>query len=372
MKSKIRFLTLHPEGTNVDLVKDEGQIPYTLSKMGVEATLVTSYINKKTANLDTVKGLKVKHFPFIINSGITGIIYIFLHAKQIDWLNFYFAGRKALWWAKLYKFLNSKGKIYLKLDMDYRSCDLYDRNLKERQIFYKCTKIVDIVSIESESIKNRIQKYSDKNLLVIRDGVAEIYDKNINITSKMNLFITVARLGTMQKATDILLNAFALSAEYHNWNLLLIGNIENDFKDYIEKFFEKFPSMVNRVIFAGSISDRNKLYDNYCKSKVFVLPSRWESFGISAVEALSCGCRLILSDQIPPACEMTNNWKYGFIVEKDNIDDLTNKMIEMTKYDFNQEEINEMVTYAKQEFSWEGICEILYLEMSKLSLTGDC
>lgn len=27
---RIRFLTLHPAGTDVDLTKDEGQIPYTL------------------------------------------------------------------------------------------------------------------------------------------------------------------------------------------------------------------------------------------------------------------------------------------------------------------------------------------------------
>ena len=37
---EISFLTLHPEGTNVDLTKDEGQIPYTLSKMGIDATIV--------------------------------------------------------------------------------------------------------------------------------------------------------------------------------------------------------------------------------------------------------------------------------------------------------------------------------------------
>ena len=30
MNNEINFVTLHPEGINVDLMKDEGQIPYTL------------------------------------------------------------------------------------------------------------------------------------------------------------------------------------------------------------------------------------------------------------------------------------------------------------------------------------------------------
>lgn len=54
--SKICFVTLHPAGTNVDLTKDEVQIPYTLCKnYDVDATIVTCNINKH-ANIDSVQG----------------------------------------------------------------------------------------------------------------------------------------------------------------------------------------------------------------------------------------------------------------------------------------------------------------------------
>lgn len=368
---EISFLTLHPEGTNVDLTKDEGQIPYTLSKMGIDATIVTSYIDKTTANLKNVPGLNVKHFPLIFNSSITGLVYILLHAKKIDWLNIYFAGRKAYLWSKLYKTINRKGNVYLKLDMDFRSCDLYDTNPNERYVFSKCTQIADIVSSESKAIKERIQKYAKKEIVVIRDGLAENECKPKIDMKRDNTFITVARLGTKQKATDILLEAFAKSASYHNWDLLLVGSVEDDFRPYIDKFFKNHPMLERRVKFVGVITDRNVLYEKYCTSKVFVLPSRWESYGISAVEALNCGCYLLLSDSIPPANEMTNNGKCGCVVEAENIDDLTRNIIDMTKREYDQNEINEMVKYAGEEFSWERICKKLLVEMRRVSKKGD-
>ena len=93
---KTTFLTLHPEGTNVDLTKDEGQIPYTLSKMGIDSTIVTCFIDKKTANIDAVPGLKVKHFPLIISSAVTGMIYILLYEKKNRLAKYLFCRKKSI------------------------------------------------------------------------------------------------------------------------------------------------------------------------------------------------------------------------------------------------------------------------------------
>ena len=363
---RIRFITLHPAGVNADLTKDEGQIPYTLcTTQNVDATIVTCHIDKN-ANLDCVAGLNVKHFPFIINNALTGVIYILLNAKKIDWLNIYFAGRQALYWTKLYKLLNPNGRVYLKLDMNFRSCDLYDNSETERNIFKKNTKEVDIVSVESEKIKNRIQKYSDKEILLIRNGFAKLNFKPNIFQKRENVFLTVGRLGTMQKATDILLQAFAKSSNKHNWNLKLIGKVEEDFKPYIHNFFEKNPNLKTRIIFTGEIKNRELLYSEYCHAKVFVLPSRWESFGISGAEALSCGCHLILSNTIPPAKEMTNNEKYGKIIEADNIDVLASEMTMATQQEYTQEQIEELSNYAFSLFSWESICKKLYYAMTDI------
>lgn len=368
---KIKFVTLHPPGTNVDLTKDEGQIPYTLSKnYNIDSTIVTCHIDNKTANMDSVNGLKVKHFPLIINYAITGIVYLLLNAKKIDWLNIYFAGRQAYLWTKIYKFFNRKGHVYLKLDMDYRSCDLYDKNEKERDIFKKNTKIVDIVSVESMEIKNRIQKYSEKDILIISDGIAELKYKPEITKNREDVILTVGRLGTEQKATDILLTAFANSANQHNWKLKLIGTIEDTFMDEIEKFYNIYPQLKERVFFVGEIKEREQLYEEYCRAKVFALPSRWESFGISCAEALCCGCHLIVSDSIPPAREMTNNEKYGKIVKTESIKELEETILAATRYTYFTNEICEISSYANNLFSWDRICDVLYKEIKRINDEG--
>lgn len=366
---KIRFTVLHPQGTNVDIIKDEGQIPFNLSKLeNVDSTIVACHIDNNCPNLVNVPGLFVKHFPYIINNTFTGLIYLFFNSKNIDWLNIYFAGRQAYLWMILYKFLNRHGRVYLKLDMDYRGCDLYDSNPKERHTFKLNTSIADIVSVESVTVKNRIQKYSQKELLLIEDGISNLgFIPNTNQVRE-NLFITVARLGTTQKATDVLLEAFARSASNHDWNLKLVGNIEESFKQKIEDFYLKYPNMRQRVFFVGPINDRESLYSEYCRAKVFLLPSRWESFGISASEALSCGCHLILSDSVPPANEMTNYGEYGKIVKTDDVEQLSNEITNATLKRYEQTKIDEIVKYANNQFCWERICKKLYKEMNRFTI----
>ena len=365
----IKFTVLHPAGTNADITKDEGQIPYTLTHMKyVEGTIVSCHIDHDCANISNVPGLIVKHYPLIINHAITGVIYLLANSRKIDWLNVYFAGRQAYIWMRIYKFLNRKGHIYLKLDMDFRGCDLYDSNNNERKIFYKNTEIADVISVESLAVKKRIQKYSKKDLLLIEDGIAKPeFESPIVPPVRENLFVTVGRLGTYQKATDLLLEAFQKSSKYHDWNLKLIGNIESNFIVKIQEFYNKYPEMKQRVTFTGPINDRKTLYTEYYKAKVFILPSRWESYGISAAEALSCGCRLILSDSIPPATEMTDYGKYGEIVKSENIDYFAKAMIDATKKQYPQSGIEDMINYANTQFSWERICNNLFIEMRRLS-----
>ena len=364
---RLKFVTLHPAGTNVDLIKDEGQIPFTLSSnYAIDAEIVTCHIDLQAENIDMVKGLTIHHIPFIINNALSGLLYLLKNSKKIDWLNIYFAGRQAIVWTKVFKFLNPKGKVFLKLDMDFRSVKLYEKDEYERKIFRKCTDIVDLVSVESKVIRDRIQKYSLKEIYVIGNGISNPELISFSNYQRNNTFITVARLGTQQKATDILLQGFAKSADKHNWNLILIGKIQTSFKQYIEDFFMEFPNLQSRIFFLGPINDREHLYSEYSKSKVFVLPSRWESYGISAAEALCCGCHLILTDTIPLANEMTKNGSYGTIIKPDSIDSLSDAFIKATKKHYSSKDIDEIIKYANDLFSWEEICKRLYTYMKTI------
>ena len=358
---KLNFVTLVPKCGNTELIKDVGQIPYVLGKKyKLNTVLVSSRIDMSGENISAVKELKLVHVPLILGSiGLTGVWYILFHAKEIDWLNIYHAGRKSYSWAKIFKMLNPKGKIYLKLDLDFISCEKYDTDLYERRLFSENTKIIDLVSCETQIIKERIQKYSERDIKVIGNGYYKTEFEPSILQNRDDCFITVGRLGTMQKATEVLLEAFALSSNKHSWNLKLLGNVEEEFKPFIEDFYKNYPELKNRVLFYGQLNNREQLYNEYCKSKVFVLPSRWESFGIVGGEALSCGCRIIVSNKVPPMKEMTNEERYGRIVPVDNIEALSDAMLEATTRKYDEIETKEIVEYAKKIFSWDSICQEL-------------
>jgi Glycosyltransferase len=355
------FVTMFFECRNFELVKDVAQIPSFLSKEhGVKTVLVSSRIDINGVNMDNVDGLLIDIFPmYFNNSKITGFIYLLKNAKKVTWLNIYHCDRKSLYWSRFYKLLNPLGKVYLKLDADFRLCNLFDADKKRRRVLTACTKIANLVSAESVAVKNRLQPYAKKKIAVIPDGYFDVKSNDLKI-KRENVFLTVGRLGTKQKATEVLLEAFAKSAQYHDWNLRLVGSTEDSFKIYINQFYNKFPDINNRVSFVGMITDREILNQEYKRAKVFILPSRWESFGLVLAEAMSKGCRVIATDVVPPIMELTDNGKYGTIIPPDNVEILTSAIIEETKKDVNDEQAMKIESYIQENFSWSNICNRIY------------
>lgn len=356
----MRFVTLFPQGENIHLIKDVGQIPYCLHKYhGVEASLVSDNIYMDGPYIDETQGIK-----FSMTGSkkcdwrIASCLYLLLNAKRIDWLNIYHFGKKSLIWAKIYKFVNPKGKVYLKLDIDLNKCDEIDRDNKTRESFQKCVAFMDIVSAETTTVIDRIQKYTSHKIELIPNGF--VMEENYSSVPKENIFLTVGRLGTRQKATEILLEAYAKCANEMNWNLELAGAIEEDFHSYIQDFFEEYPGLKSRVKFWGLINDRKELTELYSRAKVLVMPSRWESFGLVLPEAASQGCKLLLTSSIASSADFVVNEHFGRVIEPDNVSQLMEAMQEMAHSGVSVEEEHLIRENALSRFSWKNITEKLY------------
>lgn len=361
----MRFVTLFPNCGNVELVKDVGQIPWVLSKIHpeIEATLVSSKVDVKGEYTGMLSGLKIEKIPLIANEALTGLWYLLKNSRKIDWLNIYHSGRQSYVWNAVYKLLNPKGKSYLKLDLDFNSCTLFETNRKERKRFCRGIRDFDLVSVESEAIYKRIKKYLNREVVIIGNGFCKAGMFDGKPVVRENLFITAGRLGTVQKATDILLEGFAESATEHDWTLMLVGSVEEAFQRYIEQYFERYPQLKERIIFSGQIKDREKLYAMYRRAKVFVLPSRWEGYPLVVPEALSCGLKLIVSDSVPSAWEAVADDRFGCIVPAGDVHELARAFVNAVKWDYSESESESIERYANDTFSWENICEQLYKYM---------
>lgn len=363
-KTKKEFVVLFPNCPNIGLVKDVGQIPYVLGKNydDINTRLASCKIEIGGADYNRVEGMEIVQIPVILkNEIITGLVYILKNAGKVDWFNFYHGGRRVYYWAKLYKFLNRKGKVYLKLDLNYDGCRKLSESKKELKIFEKTAKIVDIVSVESEQIRELCKRFTDIDIEVICNGYVDNTGTEVsNESEREKCFITVGRLGTYEKATDLLLEAFAQSAAEHDWKLKLVGTVEPSFEKEKEAFYQKYPQLKERVIFTGAISDKKKLYEAYSGARVFVLPSRYEGFPLVGPEALHCGCRMILSDAVPPVRELTNNGEYGSVVKKDDVASLKETLIQESRRAYSVSEVRGIIRYAEEKLSWDRICAHLY------------
>ena len=365
----MRFVTLYPRAKNVQLVKDMGMIPYYIKTLfNEDAKLVTYKNDESYPYLDTVvKGAKVEFIKKVFGRQIDGMIYTFIHAKEIDVLNLYHLNTATFLSEIAYRLRNKNGKIYLKLDISMEG--LRTVQIKDPRGFIKRMdiKLADIVSCETKIIQKRLNELFDKEIIYVTNGCLMGDDESLDLSEDVNTnsektILTVAKFGTYEKASDTLLYAFAKSADRHDYNLKIIGTVEESFKSVIEKFFSEYPNMRERVIFAGEIHDRANNKNEYRRARIFTLPSRRESFGIVLVEAAYEGCYLVTTEATPAGYDVSDNGKYGLIAKTDDIDDLADKFVKICTdedFDWNKHAAG-ISEYAKSVFDWEKIVTYLY------------
>ena len=124
-------------------------------------------------------------------------------------------------------------------------------------------------------------------------------------------------------------------------------------------------SLVDKIIFLGNITDKEQLNSYYTKAKVFVLPSRYESFGISSLEAASYQDYLILTD-VGAARDLIPNETFGYILpessqDKQNEDIIKEKLAQKLTSIINGTEKIDSNLKARdsfiQQFSMENIAK---------------
>lgn len=364
----MKFVTLFIKTENVHLLKDVGMIPYFLhKKYGWDCVIATHQNSADYPYLaNEVQGLKldfVKHTH--LGKIFDGIRYLKAHAKEIDVLNLYHLNLSTYFYELAFRKYNRIGKIYLKLDMNLvglKTCLAKDLRgmIKQASI-----RRADVVSVETTVLQRELVKHFGQKIIHITNGY---YDQMTSLQSeevlpfkKENVILTVGNLGTKEKATDVLLAAFAKSAPRHDWTLKLIGPVTEQFQPQITEFYRQYPQLKERVQFLGSIQDKERLMHEYRKAKVFTLPSRSESFGIVLVEAASQGCYLITTDMVPAGYDVNGNGRFGLVVPANNIDALSNAFENLfTANRLWDKEAEEIAAYTKETFCWDAIIELLY------------
>lgn len=360
MSNKIRtFYNIYPDTRSKDLMKPNGLIPYTLvHDFNYLATIVT-YDNDDNYNDPNIEGVNVDFLKKYFNNPIIdGCLYLMKNAKKIDILHTFFWKKENYFWFFVYKLFNKNGKIYVTIDADERikRDEMINKGIKgkvKKYFLSKCT----LISTETRDIYNWMKKNWYPEIKYIPYGVLPPKEE-VSYENKENVIITVGRIGTYQKANEILLEGFKKAyPKLKKWKLKLIGPVEKEFNKYLDEFFDNNPELRKSIELTGPIYDRKLLNDEYNKAKIFCLTSRYESFGLVLSEAASRGCYLI-SSEIAPAKDLTDNEKYGSLFKMEDSDDLAEKLIEVC----NQEKklrnnCTEIQKFINKNFTWNVVCK---------------
>jgi len=314
-------------------------VPYHINKLyGFDVSIVYSQtITNKNFSM-TYRGIKLKplgkkilritYINFIKN--FLFLIYLIINARKIDILCLFNLYPFTMIFSIIYKILNPKGFLYVKADMGPQSIEyhlLRSQGIK-KGLVKRFVKLTNLFTIESKLgcrlMKHVVGKESEDKIQWMMDFFDEKeFEKTDikikDITQKENIILIVGRLGSREKNTEMILKA-ASKVDFKKWKLMLIGPVEENktinFAKIIDQFYSDYPRLKNKVIFTGPIYNKKELWEYYNKSKVFLLTSRWESFGIVLVEALKFR-NYIISTDVGGATDIINMGYGEFIPQED-------------------------------------------------------
>lgn len=392
----MKFVHICEEFEYTWIGKDNGMIPiYAHNVLGFESEIVTC--NLKEDLPQDIRGVKIIKIPRLFKKmkkfapwvmffkRIPLYRYISKNAKDIDVLMLFHITKCSYWNAFFYKRFNPNGKIFIKADFnlevyekEIQKTQMKPKNLREffrkrREIkeYDKRKKLVSMANLISYETEEAYEKMKDSYAGVSTKGKTIMlpngYDdlliekkfKLKNYSEKENIFLTVGRLGTEEKNTEFLLKVLE-KVELKDWKFFFVGGIENKFQKKIDDFFQKFPEKKEQIIFTGIVKDRDVLYEYYNRSKVFILPSKWESFGIVMVEALAFN-NYILTSNTCAAKDITNSEEVGEIFSIVNENELIEKVTKIIKREVDLKKKESLISSYKNRFKYSSIIKSLNL-----------
>lgn len=367
------FLHICEEFEYTWLGKDNGMIPIYMSELyKYDSKIIAHNLKKDLPDFERgVEFIKIKRiFSFLGNFAYwikllkryKVLKYLIKNAKKIDVLMLFHVSRCSYWNTYLYKKFNPMGKVYVKADFNLgvyqkelsvinsspKNLKEFFRKRRETKEYNKRKKLiplVDLISYESLEAYNFMKDSyagveTKGKTIYFPNGYDNLFiEKNFKIKEfkeKENIILTVGRLGTKEKNTELLLESLK-EIDLKEWKVILIGSETEELLKYKEKYFKENPELKEKIIFTGEIKDRKILYEYYNKSKVFVLPSKWESFGIVMVEAMAFGNYVITSNTCA-ANDITNYNNIGKIIKIDSKIELENSLKEAINGKVNLEE----------------------------------
>ena len=231
-------------------------------------------------------------------------------------------------------------------------------------------------SVAAQSVTTEVQRekiaelygWTAANIVVISPGV-DVHTFQPHATSKLkrqtglpdSYIFCLSRIDS-NKGHDFLLHAFDLVRKEIPTTHLVIGGgspkpdeRELDVKALMEGIVNE-KGMHDNVSIVGYVPDE-LLVQYYREAEMFVLPSLFEPFGMTALEAMACGIPVVAS-RLGGIRTVISSEENGLLVDPSNPAEFAEAMIRLLRDERLAERLGEAGRDAiVKEYSWEAIAE---------------
>jgi glycosyltransferase involved in cell wall biosynthesis len=170
--------------------------------------------------------------------------------------------------------------------------------------------------------------------------------------SNEKIILYLGRIASI-KGVDLLVRAFVRLLSDINSVRLVIAGPDDGYLGTLKNLISEL-RIEDKVLFPGAIYGREKL-EAYVDAEVYVLPSTYEIFGMTILEACACSTPVIVTDQ----CGIADiiDGKAGIVVPRDE-DKLRSALGYLLTNDKKRQELGEQGRLlVRQQFTWSKVAE---------------
>ena len=198
-----------------------------------------------------------------------------------------------------------------------------------------------------------------KNVILIPDPLPFRVETVSNLSAKR--IISIGRYA-YEKGNDLLLQAWAkVEKECREWCLDIYGM--GDRAPYRRQMKELGVDESHCHLY-GSLPN---VKEEYLRSSIFTLPSRFEGFGLVIIEAMSCGLPVVTFDCENGPRNILTSGEDGYLVRPFDVDAYAGKLIQLIQDETLRRQMGTNARMSSQRYAIEGIAnrwKLLFEELN--------
>ncbi len=247
-----------------------------------------------------------------------------------------------------------------------------ERIRHEQKIYDECNLITATTPIQLDKVQadyaipeKKIRfippGYDDNRFYRIGQASREMIRERLGF--KGHVIFAVSRLAR-NKGFDLLIHGFSVVAERDPEANLLLAVGHEDRDETEEKIYQellqlrKQYGLEDRITFTGYIPDED-LPDYYRAADVFVLSSRYEPFGMTAVEAMACGTPVVVTTR-GGLYRIFNYGEHVLFADPFDKDELGITILKALRYRPMRERLSQSGSQtARSLFTWTSVTQQL-------------